>query len=93
MTPAANAAILITSAMVHANTDALNHAKKHWLTDNPGILRKIADWSALSPTFVHDVFHHRRKSRRVEMELRLAGAPGFVVEKVSAGETEAPYAE
>lgn len=54
-------------------------AKRYWLADNRGIIKRIAGDLGVSAPFVSDVLNGKRQStgRVVEAKLAEHGAPGF----------------
>lgn len=53
--------------------------RRHWLVDNPGVLRRTATEFKVSPSFVSDILHGNRnsKDRKIEKRLKQLKAPGF----------------
>lgn len=57
-----------------------------WISENRGILTKIAGTAKVSPQFVHMVLHGQRSNALVEKLLRERGAP--IVDRADRDQVE-----
>jgi len=57
----------------------LDQAKRYFLADNRGVLKRVSEDTGAGYSFVAQIFWARNRSRSGEVERKLAaaGAPGF----------------